>query len=282
MQNAARHDNPPARQVRTLVVLGDSTCVGIGDQLPDGGWRGFGPLLGDVLGEPGEVTVTNLSFTGARLGTVRGRQLPAALALRPDAVVIIAGMNDTMRSDFNPGQLLADLDEVIGSLIASGAVVVTVRFHDHAKIFPAPGPLRRALTRRIDALNSIVDAVLARHPVGHVDLHTLPGTYDKATWSVDRLHPSERGHRMLAGAFAGQLEAAGCHVPGVVGLECSGGAGASTAKHVLWLVLKGIPWLWRRGADLVPYAAAVLLRAVLRGEPTQGTVTAVGFDRHNP
>ncbi|HEY2204132.1 MAG TPA: SGNH/GDSL hydrolase family protein, partial [Pseudonocardia sp.] len=35
----------PPRPVRTLVALGDSTPVGIGDPLPDGGWRGFGPLL---------------------------------------------------------------------------------------------------------------------------------------------------------------------------------------------------------------------------------------------
>jgi hypothetical protein len=223
--------------------------------------------------------VTNLSFTGARLSTLRSRQLPEALRLRPDAVVLVAGMNDTMRSDFDPGQLFADLDEVVGSLVAVGAVVVLARYHDHARIFPMPGALRRALRRRISALNSIVDAVVARHPVSCVDLDTLPGAYEKTSWSVDRLHPSELGHRMLATAFADRLAEAGCEVPFAVSMECSGGRGASTLEHIAWLLIKGLPWLWRRGSDLVPYAAGVLVRAVLRTEHTGGTVTAVGFDR---
>jgi hypothetical protein len=32
---------PAPRPVRTLVALGDSTAVGLGNPLPGGGWRGF-------------------------------------------------------------------------------------------------------------------------------------------------------------------------------------------------------------------------------------------------
>lgn len=42
----------------------------------------------------------------------------------------------------------------------------------------------------------------ARFDTVHVDLGALPGTYDRRMWSVDRLHPSERGHRLLARCFA--------------------------------------------------------------------------------
>ncbi|MBO0852117.1 MAG: SGNH/GDSL hydrolase family protein, partial [Pseudonocardia sp.] len=56
----------PVRAVRGLAVLGDSTPVGIGDPLPGGGWRGFGPLLLDSLGAPGSVRYANLAFPGAR------------------------------------------------------------------------------------------------------------------------------------------------------------------------------------------------------------------------
>ncbi|WP_369794445.1 SGNH/GDSL hydrolase family protein [Kutzneria sp. 744] len=257
---------PARRAVGRLVVLGDSTSVGLGDPLPGGGWRGFGPLLADALGG---CDLTNLSRTGARIGTVRHEQLPMAAALRPDAVVVVAGMNDTMRSDFDPAQLRADLDHMVGKLLDVGAVVVLASYHDHAKVFRLPAPLRRALRRRVDELNGVIRSVVVARGVGCIDLDTLPGAYDLAAWSVDRLHPSELGHRMLATAFAGELELAGCAIETPVSLECAGGAAIAAWQHVAWLVLKGIPWLWRRGSDLVPYAFTVLCR------------TAIGDSRHS-
>ena len=107
------------------------------------------------------------------------------------------------------------------------------------------------LKDRIDEFNRVIDVVVARHGVRCVDLHTLPGAYELQTWAVDRLHPSERGHRMLARAFASELRALG-HRVGDVSLECSGGRELTVWHHVAWLLLKGIPWLWRRGADLIP------------------------------
>jgi GDSL-like Lipase/Acylhydrolase family len=241
---------------RNLVVLGDSTAVGLGDLLPGGRWRGVGPLLADALG----ARLTNLSFTGARTACVRHVQLPQALRADPDVAVVIVGMNDTLRSDFDPARLRADLDATVCSLGASGAVVLLVRYHDHGRVFRLPGALHRALRERIERLNLVIDSVVDRHGTGCLDLDRLPGAYEVASWSVDRLHPSELGHRMLAAGFADLLAARGCLIPRPVSLVCSGGARPGAAAHVAWLVFKGIPWLWRRGRDLVPYAATVLLR----------------------
>jgi len=257
--------SPTRPSVRTLVVLGDSTGVGIGDPLPGGGWRGFGPLLADALGRPGDVSLANLAFTGARLAGVRDRQLPEALRLRPDAVALIVGMNDTMRSDFDVNSLSAQLGEVVGKLTDAGAVVVTVRYHDHGRVFRLPGPLYRALRRRIDALNEISDAVVVKYGARCVDLDMLAGVYLPVAWSVDRLHPSEFGHRLLAQAFAAQLAEVGYAIPGQVSLQCSGGVRQTTLDHLAWLLFKGGPWLLRRGHDLMPYAARVLLHSLIGG-----------------
>ena len=75
-----------------------------------------------------------------------------------------------------------------------------------------------------------------------LDLEELPGAYDLAAWSVDRLHPSELGHRMLAAGFTALLTERGFDVPEPVSLTCSGGVEPSAAGHFGWLVLKG----WRR------------------------------------
>lgn len=251
------------RQVRSLVVLGDSTAVGLGDPLPGGGWRGVGPFLSDALTGSDQVRYTNVSFTGARMACVRDIQLPQALAMEPDVAVIIVGMNDTLRSDFDAAKMRDDLDHVVSTFTAAGTVVLTVRFHDHGKVFRLPGPLRRALSNRIAELNSVIDEVSAAHDAGCLDLDMLPGAYEMSAWSVDRLHPSELGHRMLALGFADLLAARGCAIPNPVSLICSGGRQVGTTGHVIWLVVKGIPWLWRRGRDLVPYALSIMLKGVV-------------------
>lgn len=252
-------DEGPVRQLRrrvdTLAVLGDSIGVGVGDPVP-GGWRGFSPLLADALG----ARVVNVAKNGARMAAVRREQLPEALDALPDAVVVFAGINDTLRSDFDVAELQADLDAVVTACTAAGALVVTARYHDHGRVFRLPERLRRALRARIRDLNAVVDVVTARHGVRVVDLDLLPGAYTKEVWSVDRLHPSELGHRMLAQAFADRFAEAGAQVPGAVSLECSGSVRVTFVHRWAWLVFKGVPWLWRRGRDLVPYALATMFR----------------------
>jgi lysophospholipase L1-like esterase len=251
---------PAGTRVTSLAVLGDSTAVGIGDPLPAGGWRGFGPLLAAALGAPGELRYTNLSIIGARIADLRYEQLPGAVAARPDVAVILAGMNDTLRSDFDPRALRDDLDITVAGLQATGALVLIIRYHHHGRVFRLPGPLRRALHQRIEQLNDAIDQVVAAHGALCLDLHVTPGTYDTATWSVDRLHPSELGHRMLASALASMLAGAGIAIPHPVDLTCTDGRQLTAADHVAWLVCRGVPWLVRRGRDLLPYAAAVVLR----------------------
>jgi lysophospholipase L1-like esterase len=240
-----------------LAVLGDSVGLGVGDPALGGGWRGFGPILAEALGG---ARLTNLSVSGSRVGGVLTEQLPAALAARPDVAVLVVGMNDTMRSDFDPVQLHADLDHVVGSLVAGGSIVVTAKYHEHHRVFRLPGPIRRALASRIQALNGILDRVGQRHGIGVVDLDQVPGIYDTRAWAIDRLHPSELGHRLLAKAIADQLVAKGTAVQREVSLQCAGGRNPGKLARWGWLVFKGLPWLVRRGKDLVPYALATLLK----------------------
>lgn len=252
---------PGSRRVLSLAVLGDSVAAGMGDPVAGGRWRGFAPLLADAVEA---ARFTNLASSGARVAEVWHTQLPAALRAEPDAAVVMVGMNDTMRSDFDPRLLWQQLNHVVCSLVGAGAAVVTIRYHDHARVFRLPGPLRRLLNRRIDALNRILTSVAETHGAAIVDLDRLPGAYHHAAWSVDRLHPSELGHRMLAAAFAAGLAGQGLAVPSEVSLSCSGGVPVTRLDHVRWLLIKGVPWLASRTRDLTRYSLASLLRAVFR------------------
>jgi lysophospholipase L1-like esterase len=254
-----------SRTVGTLVVLGDSVGVGLGDPVA-GGWRGFAPLLAQALAPQRFV---NLAVNGARLGSVRHDQLPVALRFRPDVAIVVAGMNDTMRSDFDPHRLHADLDRIVAELTASGALVLTIRYHDHGKVFRLPAALHRVLLARINELNAVFDVVARRHDTPVVDLARQPGIYAKTAWAVDRLHPSELGHRILAKAFAEHVARAGL-VAGEVSLACAGGLVVTRTQRAAWLVVKGIPWLFRRGTDLVPYVVLALVRSAFADQIAAG------------
>jgi lysophospholipase L1-like esterase len=259
------------RRVRTLAALGDSTPVGLGDPLPGGGWRGFPVLLRDALGAG--VALVNTARAGARMADVRRAQLPPALAATPEVAVLFAGMNDTLRSDFDPARLHEDCAAVVGALRAAGTHVLVVRYHDHTQVFRLPPPLRRALRRRITELNGVVDAVAAADPAGTgvLDLDALPGGYERAAWAVDRLHPSERGHRIVAAGLAALLAGAGFDVPHPVSLACAGGREVTAAHRAAWLVVKGVPWLVRRSRDLGPVILQGLVTELARppGDPSR-------------
>jgi lysophospholipase L1-like esterase len=270
---------PPSapRGVRTLATLGDSTVVGLGDPLPGGGWRGFPVLLATALG----ASLVNPSVTGARTADVRRDQLPAAVAALPEVAVVFVGMNDTLRSDFDACRVRVDLAAIVSALHGIGAHVLLVRYHDHTRVFPLPAPLRRALQRRVVALNAATAAVVAgvgrnhRRRIDLLDLDRVPCGYERASWAVDRLHPSERGHRLLAAGLAELVADAGFAVPHPVSLVCGGGREVTAGHRAAWLVFKGVPWLIRRGRDLGP----VVVQGLLGELPGRGVRSAAGSGR---
>jgi lysophospholipase L1-like esterase len=231
----------------SFVALGDSITVGMGDPMPGGAWRGWAALLAEAL--PGRFH--NLAISGAMIGDVWRDQVPAALSLRPDVVSVIVGVNDTLRRRFEIAVLREQLAASIGALTASGAVVLTIRLPDPGLMFGLPGALARPLARRVRAINAAMDDVAARYATVHFDAAGHEGVYDRRMWSVDRLHPSERGHRLLAGSYHDLLTSTGLALgprPGAEPLNPP----PTRAAQLRWLATKGTGWLVARSTDLVP------------------------------
>lgn len=245
-----------------FAALGDSTTCGIGDPVP-GGWRGWAQLLADALATGYGVSFCNTAVSGATAATVRADQLDRALAHRPDLASFIVGVNDTMRSTWDPVRLREDVLTCAEALNALGAVLLTARFHDHGAVFGLPGVLRRPLFARIEAVNRVYDEVHAAYGGLRVDLALRPEVATRGFWSVDRLHPSERGHRALARAYADLLAGEGL-VFDPPALETSGGPEPSWRRDVAWMVAEGAPWLGRRARDLGPLAARLAWTEVRR------------------
>jgi lysophospholipase L1-like esterase len=236
--------------VKTFVALGDSITLGMGDPLPGGSWRGWAALLASAL-EVDEFH--NLAVSGALSTDVERRQLPRALELRPAVASVIVGVNDTLRRTFDVARVGAAAAHTVGALAAVGAVVLTMRLPDPGRMFGLPAALARPLSRRTRAVNRVVDAVALRFGTLHFDAAGHPATYDRRMWSVDRLHPSERGHRLVARGYAALLALPPSRWP-----EAEPSSPVPTRRaQVGWMATKGTRWMVDRSTDLVPYLAGM-------------------------
>ena len=228
--------------MRTFVALGDSITVGLGDPTPDGGWRGWAELLAPAL----DMELHKLAVSGALCTDVEREQLPRALELRPELAAVVVGVNDTLRRSFDIARVGASLAHSVGALSAAGATVLTMRLPDPGLMLRLPAALARPLSRRIQAVNAVADAVAARFGTVHLDIVGHPETYDRRMWSVDRLHPSERGHRLVAHSYAVLL---GADPPS----REPASAAPTRRAQMGWLATKGTRWVVDRSRDLVPY-----------------------------
>ncbi|MEU5281325.1 SGNH/GDSL hydrolase family protein [Streptomyces asoensis] len=294
------------RSVR-FVALGDSLTEGVGDPVGGGwrGWAallapGLVQETGEETGGKGEgtrggtgggtcdgtaggtgegsgadaggrsragVEFTNLAVSGAQTRDVLERQLPAALALRPDLASVVVGVNDTLRCTFDIHAVAARLDTVYAALAGQGALLLTACLPDPGGTLGLPGPLARPLARRQRAVNAVVHALSERH--GAVHLHASEGAWlaERALWSADRLHPGERGHRQLAVRFHALLAGAGL-ANGPAPSPEPDSPEPTTSASLWWLATAGTGWVARRCTDLLPQLltlAADELRHHVRG-----------------
>lgn len=242
-----------------IVTLGDSITLGMGDPAPGGGWRGWARLLAASLPKP---ELHNLASNGAQAKHVERDQLPTALLLRPHVASVVVGINDTLRAGFDPVRTGQATARTVAALTAQGATVITMRLPDPAQLLGLPSGLARPLSRRMRAVNAEIDRIAAHYGTLHWDASTDPETYDRRNWSVDRLHPNERGHRMIACRTWDLLADAGVPVAGRPGSEPTSIA-PTRRDDVVWMATKGTRWFLRRSVDLIPYMLFMAAREAL-------------------
>jgi lysophospholipase L1-like esterase len=261
--------------VTTLVALGDSITLGIGDPIrldPAPGqrkgnraWRGWAALLAETLPDP---VLHIVADNGALMADLERDQLPAALQLRPDVASVVIGINDTLRPNFDPDRLAESSAHVIGALRAAGADVLTMRLPDPGRMLHLPDVLARPLARRAHLLNDVIDQVAERFGTLHFDAAGDECVYDPAMWAVDRLHPSERGHRHIARRFHALLAEAGHLLNPPPGAEPMNEP-PTQLEQLAWMATKGTVWVLRRSTDLVPNLLAMAFAEWRAGVPAE-------------
>jgi len=246
-----------SRKYLRFAALGDSTTHGVGDPF-DGGWRGWARLLADAMATAHDVSFCNLAVSGATTLTVRYGQLHDAVTHQPDIASLIVGVNDTMRGNWDPARVRRDLVHCAQTLHDQGAILLTARFHDHGEVWGLPGVLRRPLFDRIQAVNEAYDEIHDRFDSVRIDLASRPEIQTREFWSIDRMHPSELGHRALARAYGELLQERGVEFP-LTSPERDGNYQPNWVSDLRWMVTEGAPWMGRRAKDLGPLAVKLAL-----------------------
>lgn len=190
------------------VAVGDSQTEGLNDGDELTGYRGWADRLAELLAaRDAGFRYANLAVRGRLAAGVRAEQTEAALALEPDLVTVMAGMNDLVRPGFDARAVAAELEAMLSAFTGAGARVVTFTFPDVAKI----APLVRHLRPRVVDLNERIRAAAGRHGALVVDTFPHPVTTDPRLWSPDRIHASPLGHARIAAAAAHALGLPGGH-----------------------------------------------------------------------
>ena len=179
------------------VAIGDSFTEGVGDELPDGGVRGWADIAAqgwaDAAGEP--VAYANLAIRGKLVWPIVHEQLEPALALRPTHLSFNGGGNDILRPRTTIAHVVDAFSHVLRRCDEEGVTLILLSGANPS----AQLPLSRLVQRRGDELS---DAVVAR--LGdRTDVVRALNWPDRrlstpAFWSADRLHMNTRGHHRVA------------------------------------------------------------------------------------
>ena len=145
---------------RRFVALGDSTTEGLMDPLPDGsGFRGWADRLAEMLAvlDP-ELRYANLAVRGKLARQVRAEQLDVALALQPDLVSVLSGLNDMLRKNVDVDAVVGEIDAMVAALREAGADVLLFTLPDPVPI----NPLAKSAAVRLRHLNAAIREIATR------------------------------------------------------------------------------------------------------------------------
>lgn len=192
MEHAVAYKKETGDYARTMLVLGDSTGVGIGADKPEESVAGL------VATYQGATHVENYAVSGAAVEELPG-QIKQAKLKRYDLTLIHIGGNDIL-AFHDPKKTAERLSQILPTLPEAGRVVIMSAGNvGGATIFPwIIRPFHTWLTLQFHAA---FDEVAARHHAVYINLYEPPHRdlflKDPERYlAPDGLHPSSEGYAL--------------------------------------------------------------------------------------
>jgi lysophospholipase L1-like esterase len=183
-----------------LVVLGDSTSVGVG-----AGSRAasYPVLLARLLGRHVSVRLDVLGRSGVRMADVAAELAPRAASMRPDIVLIGVGVNDAIH--LTPLPRFRDALREALEILADAGTTTVVALGPRLDAPALPRPLRGLVAARCRAINRSLRRTAEAAGVAVVDVGASVGdafARDPARYFCEDLfHPGPEGYAMWARAI---------------------------------------------------------------------------------
>jgi lysophospholipase L1-like esterase len=178
------------------LALGDSFSEGLSDPYPDGTYRGWADRTAEKLAiSDSEFRYANLAVRGRKMNRIINEQIPLAMEMKPDLVTIAAGVNDALRRNWDPVNVIKLYEHGISQLRRSGAHILVVAFGD-----PENRGQLAGVRERLRFLNHETVKLAAKYDCSVVDFWPERGFDHDLFWSDDRLHLSSIGHQFAAKA----------------------------------------------------------------------------------
>lgn len=176
------------------VVLGDSTSIGQGAQYQ----ASIGPQTAAHLAKNYQVNYTNLGISGATTKDVITKQLSAAVALKPDVVLLAIGANDATHLTSGAG-LRSQMEQITSGLIAANCNVKIVLTGSPAmgSVKRFPWPIRQFMGLRTQQINSAYALVIAHQKLTFAYLADKTGVafaQHPEYFAADNFHPNDAGY----------------------------------------------------------------------------------------
>ena len=178
---------------KSLLVLGDSTAVGVGA-------TGGDDTVAGRLAEGMKAShVRNVAISGAVVHEIE-EQLSRATGAHYHTILLQVGANDVLQLHSLP-EVARELDSVLETLRERGDRVIVLMAGNVGAAAIIPPPLRPLYTKRTLSYHRAFAEVAARHGAIYVNLYAPPETdpflsHPETYFAPDGLHPSGAGYAL--------------------------------------------------------------------------------------
>jgi acyl-CoA thioesterase I len=195
----------------TIVALGDSTTAGTPgfqspvEAPPDGRGDPESQYAHWLMRAHPDWRVLNRGVNGERTDQIRARFSRDVMAVRPDVVVVIAGVNDVYQ-----GRSAAEVERELAAIYEAARAASMALVAGSILPYNTATPEQNA---SMHAVNRWIAEYAATHADSMVFCDTraavaAPGATDRLVSSPDDLHPSPEGYRLMAAALDPAIAAA--------------------------------------------------------------------------
>jgi lysophospholipase L1-like esterase len=230
---------------RSFVALGDSFTEGLSDDLDVTdrhiGWADR-TARGMASSQSIAISYANLAVRGRLIAHVASEQVPQAIAMEPDLVSFAAGVNDTLRRNFDLNAVATALEDSVRRMRQADIDVLLFAFGNPSR----RSGLMSLVTDRMSKYRSATLAIAQEYGCFVVDFWNVAAFDDDSEWDSDRLHLSPQGHQRAADAALHALGLAddSWRTPGVQ--TPAKNLGSQVLSNASWVSAHLAPWMARR------------------------------------